>query len=312
MQRKFLKYSIWFFTPVILGYLIIELITLNLPMSYKSINSYLQNNKDDIQVMVLGSSQMKNAVNPAYLDKLTLNIASGDQHFDTDFKLLKELLPRLPKLKTVILEVSYSHFELPLNGKNFWKNNIYLKYYNVNAFERPTYFKDKLIFISHPPFFSEKLNDFYVLKNNSEDYNRFGFDINNFSGTFKKLNYNKTEIKKISRFKINTTQNLLIYNNNTKQFFELLDFLKDKNLNIIIGKTPMYKTYLQKRNLSILKRRDSIINLLKKKNIGIILLDEEEDTSKYKVNNYKNQSHLNPTGALIFTKKLNELINKID
>ncbi len=312
MQRRFLKYSIWFFAPVILGYLIIEILTLNLPMSYKSINSYLQSNKDEIQVIVLGSSQMKNAVNPAYLDQSTLNIASGNQHFDTDFKILKELVPKLPKLETVVLEVSYSHFELPLNGKNFWKNNIYLKYYNVNAFERPTYFKDKLIFISHPPFFSEKLIDFYFLKNNSINYNRFGFDINDFSGTFKDLNYNKKEIQKVARFKINTTPNLIIYHKNTTQFFELLNFLKKEKLNIIICKPPMHKRYLQKRNFSILKRRDSIIDILQKKYPEILLLDEEEDTARYQVSNYKNQSHLNPTGALIFTKKLNGLINKID
>ena len=35
MQKKFITYTILFFFPVILGYLAIEYLTLNLPMSYQ-------------------------------------------------------------------------------------------------------------------------------------------------------------------------------------------------------------------------------------------------------------------------------------
>lgn len=308
MTRKFLKYLLLFFFPVILGYVIIEILTLNLPLGYKYTSEYLQQNKSGIQVLILGSSQLANAINPDFLSTPTLNMASGNQHHDTDLKILKQLQPQLPNLKTVVLEVSYSHFELPHNGRDFWKNNVYLKYYNINAFERPAYFKDKLVYLSNPPFFSVKLYNHFILNEGFEEYNNFGFDTNNYFGRFKILAYNESEILK-TKFKINSIPDLKLFKNNTTLFYEILDYLKENELNIIICKAPMYKSYLPKRNSEILKRRDSILNIIHLNYPNIIFLDKEEDTLNYNVFDYKNQSHLNPDGAEKFTGSLSKLLD---
>ena len=310
MQRRFVIYIVLFFTPVILGYVTAELLTLRLPMGYKNISNYLSENKSEIEVLVLGSSQLKDAINPELLKQNTINLASGNQHHDTDFKLLKGLQPDLPKLKTVVLEVSYSHFELPHNGKDFWKNNIYLKYYGINAFERRTYFKDKLVFVSFPSFFSKKI----VSDLKGEEYatfSKYGFDTNNYFGRFKNLDYNEAKIAN-TNFKINFNPNPAIFDTNSKLFFEMLDFLQKKNIQTIIATAPMYKTYLPKRETSILKRRDSILNVVKQLYPQTVFLQKEEDTINYSVRSYWNQSHLNPDGAAIFTKSLSNLLDDLD
>lgn len=311
MNRTFIKYALLFFIPVILGYIVIECVTLSLPSSYEKNKILLHESSDDIQTLILGSSQMSHAINAILLSETSINLSSGNQHHDTDFKLLKALNTRLPNLKTVILEVSYSHFELPHNGKDFWKNSVFLKYYDINCYERRTYFKDKLLYLSFPGFFSDKIIDHYISKEDPAEFNKNGFDTINFNGLFKDLDYNERKIADVLRFKINTEENLDLFRNNTSLFFDMLEFLNEEGLNIIICNTPMYKTYLPKRNNSILKRRDSILSLVARQYPDILFLNKEEDTSLFNVKDYWNQSHLNPNGATKFTKLLDNELSKL-
>jgi len=285
-----------------------EYLSLSLPSAIKANQEYIIRTNDNFETLILGSSQIQSAVNPEWLDSPTLNLASGDQHHDTDFKLLKSFETKLHDLKTVIIEVSYSHFELPLNGKDFWKNTLYLKYYDVNCFERNTYFKDRLVYLSNPRFFSEKINEQYIKKNAVVKFNDHGFNTENYEGQFKMLNHEKEKIANMSRFKINTEPNLEIFATNTRLFYEMLDYLSEKELVVILTKVPMYKTYHAKKNPAILRRRDSVIADVLKKYRNVKLLDLETDTVLFQVKDYWNQSHLNPDGTKKFTAWLNVLL----
>jgi hypothetical protein len=312
MQRKFIISLFAFFIPVVLGYLAIEYATLRLPMSYTHISKYIAAEAEHIEVLALGSSQVKNAINPALIDSPTLNLASGDQHHDTDFKLLRQLLPKLPSVKTVILEVSYGHFELPHNGPNFWKNSVYLKYYGANNFERNTYFKDKLLYVSFPKFFSKKLNSYYINGDRNYGFNKYGYDTLNYEGLFKTLNYNEEKISEKTVFKINKVPNKDIFKTNTQLFFEMLAYLEAKNIKVILVEVPMYKTYPKQRVPEILARRDSIVALAKKRYPNVELFLKETDTIHYNATHFWNQSHLNPKGGAVYSSQLNDFLNSLN
>ena len=269
----------------------------------------MEREQNGFETLVLGSSQMQNALNPKWLDSPTLNLASGDQHHDTDFKLLKGIHENLPKLKTVVLEVSYSHFELPHNGKDFWKHALYLKYYHINTFERSTYFKDRLLYLSNPRFFSERIEEYFIQKQELVAYNEFGFNTKNYEGQFKVLGYDEEKIAKVSNFKINREPNPSIFQINTALFHEMLDFLEEENYNVIIAKIPMYKAYHPRKNPGILRRRDSVLTSVLQKYSNTQLFDLENNTTDFNVKDYWNQSHLNPDGAKKFTARLNQLLN---
>ncbi|MCW9036409.1 hypothetical protein [Altibacter sp.] len=310
MPRSFVKYLLLFFLPVMVGYAVMECLTLGLPSGYKKHGDILKQKASQLQVLVLGSSQIKDAVNAAQLEPLTLNVASGDQHHNSDFKLLKALVPKLPNLQTVVLEVSYSHFELPHNGPNFWKNTVYLKYYDVNCFERATYFKDRLIYLSFPAFYSEKIYDHYIVQSDPAGYNSSGFDTLNYAGVFKKLNYDDSKIES-RRFKINTEPDLAVFKNNTDYFLEMLDYLKAQNLQVVICHVPMYKSYLPVRHPEILHRRDSMMQVVSDRYSNVMVLDKETDTLQFSATHYWNQSHLNPNGAATFTKMLQKVLDSL-
>ncbi len=312
MQRKFIISVIAFFIPVIVGYYAVEYATLKLPLHYTYISAYLKDEGPSIEVLALGSSQVKNAINPAFIDQKSINLASGNQHHDSDFKLLKQLLPQLPKVKTVLLEVSYSHFELPHNGPNFWKNTVYLKYYGVNNFERQTYFKDKLLYLSFPKFFSKKLKSYYIQGEDTFGFNKYGYDTLKYAGTFENLNYNEEKISKQKVFKINKQPDLEIFKQNTQLFFEMLTYLQEKNIKVVLMEIPMYKTYPAQRVPEILKRRDSIVQLAKQRYENVELFLQETDTLSYNAIHFWNQSHMNPKGGALYTKSLNEFLEDLD
>ena len=312
MQNKFIKYSILFFLPLILGYTIMEKLTLELPSNFKANKTSILLNKDKFETMILGSSQMMVGLNAEWIDSPTISLASSSQHHDTDFILLKTLQPEFKNLKTVVLEVSYSHFEYPHNGTKFWKNPLYLKFFKANMFNRKTYYKDQLVFIANTPLFINDIYNYYIKNDLDYKINKYGFNTINYSGAFKELNYNEHDINLISKIDINTIENKQANTYTIKLFFEILNYLEKEKLNIIICKVPMYKTYLSARDKSISIRRDSVLKVVEKKYKNIKMLDLEEDTLNFKTHHYINHNHLNPDGAKIFTQKLNEVINNIN
>ena len=311
MQRKFLTYSLLFFLPVVAGYLALEHASRQLPSVFKENQRYISETAPSIETLVLGSSQMQGAINPEWLDSPTVNMASGDQHHNTDFKLLQGMMERFPQLKTVVLEVSYSHFELPHNGKDFWKNTLYLNYFEVNCFERTTYFKDRLLYLANPKFFSRRLHQDYLSKEETTNFNAYAFNLNNYEGQFKTLDYDEQRIADMPNFKINREPNLQLFKHNTALFEEMLIFLRAKNLQVILVQAPMYKTYHSKKTPAILNRRDSTVNAVLRKYENVRLLNAENDTINYGVKDFWNQSHLNPKGAEKFTATLNTLLKDL-
>ncbi len=303
MQKKLYISALIFFLPVVMILFVTEMVCRQLPSNYALISDYLDTDADKIELMALGTSQIKDGINPALMSVPAINLASGNQHHDTDFKLYKEISKRLPELNTVVLEASYSHFEMPHNGKDFWKNSVYNLFYDVNCFERPTWFKDRLLYISNPSYFSSQLLLYYRKNELKPGYNRYGFDTLNFEGRFKRLNFNEEKIAG-TNFRINRIPDRILFKKNAELFIDMIETIKTTDRQIIIVKPPMYKTFLTKRVPHIVHRRDSLLNSISQTFPDIKFLDLEADTVNFKAIHYKNQSHLNPTGAKVFTQLL--------
>lgn len=310
-QRRFLKLCAWFFGPLIIICVILEILTLKLPSNFRTIATYLDENADKIEVLILGSSKLQTAVNPAWIDRPAINMASSSQHLNEDFAMMKGTIDRMPKLDYVVFELSDLHLELPLHTTKYWKNNIYLKYYKVNAFDRPTYFGDRLIFLSNASYFFYKLEDFYIRKNEVTELNEFGFDTNRYPGAFKNLDYDETKIED-SKFLTISWESKDVFKENTALVFKMLDYLKSKNKKVIICSVPNYKAYLPRANQKAIRRRDSILKVADKRYSNVTIFNKEADTLSYTPRDFTNANHLNPDGAKIFTEQLNHLLDSLD
>ncbi|EDM43027.1 hypothetical protein SCB49_12419 [unidentified eubacterium SCB49] len=304
-----LKQITVFFIPVLLGYALIEYSVLRIPMSYDKISHKIKTQNNEIKVMTLGSSQMQNAVNPEFLDKAAINYGSTSQHHNQDNSIMVQSLDKFPNLETIVFELSYSHLELPHNSKYFWKKTIYLKYYGVNAFEHTPYFKDKLVFLSNPSVYSKIFVNYYIKDSYDAVFNDFGYNVNNYKGAFSLANYDEQKIEK-RKFMISAKEDLAMFEYNTPFFYSMIQTALDNNKDVIVSCIPTYKTYLEKRNPEILKRRDSVLKDIHQKFPKVRFLNLEEDTITFGVKDYVNENHLNPIGGEKFTKKLNQLLNE--
>ncbi|MDC7999165.1 hypothetical protein [Gilvibacter sediminis] len=295
-----------FFIPVVIIATVLEVMVGKIPSTYSIVGDYLNKEAADIEVAVFGSSQIKNSVDASLISKNTLNISSSAQHHNTDFELLKGLVDRLPNLKTVVFEVSYGHFEIPHNSKYYWKRPVFLKYYGINTFDRATTPADSLLYMSHPGFFTKQLLGHYV-KDSLPQFNRHGFELNNYKGRFKKLNY---DLQKILNDPINISRReskeTLAYN--AAYFKDMLAFCNNHGLEVVIISPPTFANYNEKRDQNILKRRDSTLQALLAAYPEVRLLISETDP-RYMVTDFRNGNHLNPDGAEKFTKQLDSLLN---
>ncbi len=306
-QFSFLKWVLVFFIPVIVAIGIVEYLVLQIPLSYVVTSDQLKIDKDSIEIMVLGSSQVYRDINPKYIERPSINLSSSSQHHNTDFEILSQTTDRLPNLKYVVLELSYGHLVLPHNTKKFWKNNVFLKYYDVNNFGRKTYFKDKLIYLSNPNLYSKYLMDHYVRKSKGPNLNEYGFDEDNFDGIFKRLDYVEDDIH-ARDFEINIAANMDLFEENVAYFLRILDFANKENLMVIVSTMPMYKDYLKAREPEIARRRDSVLAIIDQQYKNVRIFHQENDTITYGVKDFVNFNHLNPRGAEKFTKALNRFI----
>jgi hypothetical protein len=307
-QKYFLKGALLFFIPVIAVYMILELLFLQLPSNHIKVGELIASEGKNIEILTTGSSQMKCAVNPQFLDQKAINFGSPSQHHNIDYNIIRQTKTRLEKVQVIVLELSYSHLERPHNTKFFWKNNAYLKYFNVNNFGRKTYFKDKLLFLSRPIICEKALIDHYIKNKDVSEFNRFGFEEQQFDGIFESINYDDDEIP--TEFRINTSENSDLFKKNTEFLYRMLDYLSEEKMNVVIATIPMHRYYLRGRNPNILRRRDSILELILKNYNNVRAFKKEEDSINYKTSDFRNHNHLNPRGAAKFTTELNAFIKK--
>jgi len=92
----------------------------------------------------------------------------------------------------------------------------------------------------------------------------------------------------------------------------MLDFMKNEGLNVIICTVPLYKTYLNKRNPNVVRRRDSVLSVILKKYDNVVLLNKETDTVHFKIKDFLNENHLNPDGAKKFTALVNQKLDSLN
>ena len=91
----------------------------------------------------------------------------------------------------------------------------------------------------------------------------------------------------------------------------MIEYMEAHNLQTIICTLPLYKTYTANLNSTIVKRRDSVISVIKNRYPNVIFMETEKDPN-FKITDFNNANHLNPDGSKKFTLLLNAIVNKLD
>ncbi|MFT6416907.1 MAG: hypothetical protein ACJARZ_002259 [Dokdonia sp.] len=278
----------------------------NVPSSPKAIATYLHKESENLEVLVLGASQNQGAIHPKFMSWPTINLASGHQDYAEDFAMLSQLKERLPKLNTIILSMTFAHLDTPPNKQEFWKHTTFLNYYNVNAFGRTVYAKDKLLYISNPSFYSKEILG-SISPVNVQDYGDYGYFEKAKNSAFAKANYEPTRIKDIS-LSIYNRENPAAVQENTAAFKKILAFCKDQQLKAVILLTPVTQKHYRNRNPTMVARRDAFLKEMLHTYPDTHLIDAEQ--VDYLLPDFNNHNHLSPQGAEKFTNTVNQQLKE--
>ncbi len=307
IKKYFIRVCI-FLTPVVGFVALLEYGVRQLPSSPAIIGSYLQEHAEAIEVLVLGASQQQAAINPAYMSRPTLNLASGHQDYSDDYDILSQLHPKMPALQTVILAMTFAHFDTAPNPDESWKHNTYLTHYGVNAFGRKTYLKDHLLYLSNPSFYTKSLQQAFI-DGDRPDINQYGYLDYTTTSAFAKANYDPKALAAIPlTIEKNAKPKEVI--KNAKSFWQLLEYCVKNDLQAVILLTPVTQNHYQARNPVMVKNRDSILERARKLYPELIVFDSE--TAPLDYTQFNNHNHLNAAGAKRYTQEVDAYLINID
>jgi hypothetical protein len=126
MARLFTR-LMFLFLPFAIGWLWLEWRLAQYPNSYQIKKTGLKRHKNSITCLIMGSSQSYWALNPNLMQIKAFNLANVSQSIDVDIALANQWLSSLPKLKFIVIPVSYFSLRTRLQDSNEnWRLYFYL------------------------------------------------------------------------------------------------------------------------------------------------------------------------------------------
>ena len=278
--------------------------------TYKAKSEYIDKNKDDIELLILGSSQINKGLNPVDLDLLTAPLSNDGSTLNIDYLLFERYFSELPELKCVIFEISYHSLE-DRKGNNWNKNHLFYHYYKVNNYGKKPSLSEHFLVSSNPKLY---LMRYFTPLSNLEDskYNELGFVLNSTS-RFGKYDYDIEKIEETSMKEYmnrrHTAINMDNYQSNSKLIDEAIKTCIKNNVKVVLVSPPKHYLYNNQMVAEKLIRRNDFFD--KYKDVQDVYILNYEEAYEMKTELFLNEDHLNLEGSKIFTLELNERLKEV-
>lgn len=298
----FIKRNVLFLLPILVIWLGVELYLSNKPLqnTYTAKAHYLQLKKDSVTTLILGSSHILNAFNPNYLSTISFNLANASQTLYYDSALLKTYLPQLPKLKTVIIGISYFSFfyELQDISEN-WRQQIYYHAFGIkpaefHAFELNNYSKLSLYGFG---------KTFTLLKQKGLSTDCSNLQPNGF--LFKNVNETINDSIGEKRVTIHNNQRFAYRQQNIQdRLLHMVRLLREKDIQVVFVTTPCHKSYWKFCKEEVLQSQQKFLhNLCQQFSCKYYNFLKDE---RFVLEDFANVDHLNLKGSIKFSTLLND------
>lgn len=288
-----------FVLPIILllGFIEYQLRSNHFVSSYAAKKYYLEKSLDNIETLILGSSESFNGIDPSCFTTKTFNLANVSQTLYYDRVLTESYIAKMPLLKNVIINISYFSFFYELQDiKESWRTNYYATHFNIHSPE------------------SKNKNYFYITTYSLQQSVRLA--LNNFKDsaatTILENGYQPKyhqELINDSTGKVRATvHNNEIFKNRKLEIQNNLEkfvaYLKNKNINVIFVTTPVFSSYSKYCNEDKLNENVNFINYLSTQ-YHCKYVNYFND-ARFSKDDFFDNDHLKDNGA----KKLSILINQ--
>jgi len=305
MKKIFLRLTI-FSLPVILSILIIEIRLSSAPTEEYLKKAYFERNLDSIEILVLGSSHAFYGIDPSYFSMRGFNIAFLSQSLFYDSRIVLNYLKRMPKLKAVIITVSYHSLEYQVcDGFGYFHDFPYYQYWGFRYPEILWY--DPRNYSKLLNFYSEgyrvrKMLFKNVIANYSNE-SRYGY----------RFNSPVVETADLSEKLVSEQVHVLDYfclhsriDENIHYLITMIEALKGARVKPILITIPVTSVFDKFANQQRNRFRIAICNSLAR-TYQVDYLNYYSD-SRFGDEDFYDCDHLNYDGAKKFSKILNDTI----
>lgn len=291
-MKLFIKKFSVFLLPVVLVFIILELLVRDSNSLYKAKWDGFITKADSIKVLVLGNSHALNGINPNEFDLFTYNMAFAAQSFYFDKKIVLKNMKNMNNLKYVLISIDYHTFYFP---HSTGRDKFYHYYYNIN-YKDNNYTKEDISRV-YTLGFKQTIRE-HIPK---QPFNLFrGYGESKSTTQWELLN-NKSAIARIKQLDLDISSRKEII----ESMDDFINILKSNNITPILLTLPCHKYFIENINFEIEKQNKTDILYLKKKH-NIIHLDFFKE--KLPDSLFKDLDHLNSKGAVEISRKINNMI----
>ncbi len=296
-MKRFIVRLFYFLSPLLIIVICCEFRLRTINSFYKQKIEGLHAKRREIQILILGNSHTAFACNTKYFSVPSYNMAFGYQPLFYDERILDKELPYLPRLKYVIIDVSYHIFYIE---DAFDRDFFYKYYYDIDPPVRQSFSKK---YLSQFLFVYDPTTAFQVMfSNNKTLYNGFGgLDttlISNFNDSA-----GKDKMEKWSDLAKNAGNS---FASNREILEHIIVELQKRSIMPVLVSTPLSRFCNKYDNPKISERNHKLINELI--NQYDILYYDLQSISLIKDEDFCDVDHLKTGGSVKFTKFLDSLI----
>ncbi|MFM2286167.1 MAG: hypothetical protein RLZZ543_1664 [Bacteroidota bacterium] len=309
-MKSFLLKVLVFSSPVIIGALALELFIRYSPNAFNAKANYVNTHAGELELLVFGSSHNQNAVNPEFLPFSSANLAYGGQDLKLDSALLFKIGPKCSSLKAVVFELDYHSLE-ELNDSNYFRLAWYNQIYGIKHGRIP-WLSQISLYASEPDFFNDHIKRTFDPREYKYDMNEFGFLRNDFPGVFLSNQNDSSKIAQSSASRLasrHTTLSVENYHRNVSCLKSMINYCTSNNVKVFLVASPMYSTYIDREKQEKLDRRFELIkSIVDDKDVYFLNFEKDK---RFQLTDFKNDDHLNSSGAEKYTKILGDTLIKL-
>ena len=302
-MKKFLSYIIVFCLPIIATTIMVEFILRQMPNPYKYKFEWMQENSDDVETIILGSSHTFYGISPKYMECKAFNLANVSQSLSYDMFLLKYWSKRYKHLKTVVCPISFSSlFSRGLeNGSESYRCRYYKIYMDCDMHSDFSLYNFE---VSDVRTANGKLNKF-LKGDDNPGCDEYGWGNAYLLSGKDSVNWNNgTEAN--AAVKRHTEKNWDYLDGNYNLLKAIAMFCKERNIQLILITTPCWHVYYDNLDEKQWAKTYELIDKLQEE-FDVPYYDFLKD-ERFDANDFYDSNHLSDVGAEKFSKILSEII----
>jgi hypothetical protein len=302
--RLFIFKLLLFILPVASILLYIEHRLASIPNSYNTKRHNFEQQSDSIEVIVLGASHATYGINPAYFSHKGFNLADISQDMYFDSGLVMKYLPKLPRLRIVIIDADYMtlNYSLDVNPVENWRTSYYYKYWGIKSDKWQPFDMNNYSFIW---LYSRPIVEKLARKRFDTSF------VNNMAPNgwmrYDTLPNTNTINDETGKKRVDVINNLIAMTNIAKVHNCIKNFanaLKARNIKVVLVSLPVYSTFSKFCNPELITKNNQFIDTLCK-NYGCYYTNYFTD-ERFTIGDFHDNDHLNYRGA----EKLSKLIDQ--